>query len=70
MQLAHNAGEEGFKRNDAFETVENALPDTKGHKSKLFYMGRILNKMSGEGLLKVEGRTWYITEKGELGIRS
>ena len=70
LQLAHNAGEEGFKRNDAFETVENALPDTKDRKSKLFYMGRILTKMSSDGLLKVDGRTWYITEKGESEIRS
>jgi len=59
-----------FKRKDAFETVENALPDTKDRKSKLFYMGRILTKMSSDGLLKVDGRTWYITEKGESEIRS
>ena len=70
LQLAHNAGEDGFKRNEAFETVENALPGTKGTKEKLRYLGRILVKMAGEGLIRPNGRVWYITEKGESEIRS
>ena len=70
LQLAHNTGEDGFKRNEAFETVENALPGTKGHKEKLRYLGRILVKMSDEGLLRTDNRNWYITEKGESEIRS
>lgn len=69
LQLAHNAASEGFKRNDAFETVEHALPGIKDRKAKILYMGRILKKMSDEELLKAEGRTWYITEKGETEIR-
>lgn len=70
LQLAHNAGEDGFKRNDAFETVENALPNTKDRQAKQYYLGRILSKMNKEGLLKTTGRTWYITEKGEIEIRT
>ena len=70
LQLAHNAGEDGFKRNDAFETVENALPNTKDRQAKQYYLGRILSKMNNEGLLKTTGRTWYITEKGETEIRT
>ena len=70
LQLAHNAGEDGFKRNDAFETVENALPGTKSPKEKLRYLGRILVKMADEGILRPNGRVWYITEKGESEIRS
>ena len=70
LQLAHNAGEDGFKRNDAFETVENALPGTKNPKEKLRYLGRILVKMNGEGLLRTQNQKWYITEKGESEIRS
>ena len=69
LQLGHNAGEDGFKRSDAFETVGNALPGTKDYKAKLLYMGRILTKMNNDGLLRVERRMWYITEKGESEIR-
>lgn len=70
LQLAHNAGEDGFMRNDAFETVENALPNTKDRQAKQYYLGRILSKMNSEGLLRKTGRTWYITEKGEIEIRT
>ena len=70
LQLAQNAGEDGFKRNDAFETVENALPGTKSPKEKLRYLGRILVKMADEGLLRTQNQIWYITEKGESAIRS
>ncbi|MBR2113579.1 MAG: putative DNA binding domain-containing protein [Prevotella sp.] len=69
LQLAHNAGEDGFKRNDAFETVENALPGTKNPKEKLAYLGRILLRMGVDGLIKAKGRFWHITEKGESEIR-
>ena len=70
LQLAQNAGEDGFKRNDAFETVENALPGTKSPKEKLRYLGRVLVKMADKGLLRAQNREWYITEKGESEIRS
>ena len=70
LQLAQNAGEDGFKRNDAFETVENALPGTKSPKEKLRYLGRVLVKMADKGLLRTQNREWYITEKGESEIRS
>lgn len=69
LQLAHNAGKEGFKRSDAFEAVETALPNTKDPKSKIAYLSRILLKMSDDGLIKATGRIWYITEKGETEIR-
>jgi len=68
LQLAYNAGENGFKRSDAFEVVGNALPDIKNRKSKLNYLGRLLTKMYKDGLLNVEERTWYITEKGKMEI--
>ena len=69
LQLAHNAGKDGFKRSDAFEAVENALPDTKSPESKIAYLSRIFLKMSDDGLIKATGRIWYITEKGESEIR-
>ena len=65
LQLAHNAGEEGFKRTEAFEAVGHSLPNAKGHNAKLAYLGRILIKMSQEDLLRANGKTWFITENGE-----
>ena len=70
LQLGHNAGANGFKRIEAFETVENALPGTKGPKEKLRYLGRILVKMNDEGLLRTVNQRWYITPKGEKDLRS
>ena len=69
LQLAYNAGEMGFKRAEAFEALENSLPNTKNHNAKLVYLGRILVKMSEEGLLKPIGRTWYITDEGSKDFR-
>lgn len=69
LQLAYNAGEMGFKRAEAFEALENSLPNKKNHNAKLVYLGRILVKMSEEGLLKPIGRTWYITDEGSKDFR-
>ena len=69
LQLGHNAGDDGFKRKDAFETVENALPGSKTLDEKRRYLGRILVKMNDEGLLKKVKQTWYITSKGESELR-
>ena len=63
--MAHNAGEGGFKRVDAFEALEQALPSGKTSKAKQDYLGRVLSKMAEYDLLNVEGRKWYITDKGE-----
>jgi len=68
LQLAHNAGEEGFKRADVYEAVGHALPSEKNFKSKNDYLGRILTKMALDGQLTLVGRTWHITEKGENEI--
>ena len=70
LQLAHNAGEEGFKRVDAFEALVQALPSGKTNKAKQDYLGRILSKMAEDGLLKIEGRKWYITDEGEKKFRA
>lgn len=65
LQLASNAGEAGFKKNQAFETLENSLPSSKDKQGKLVYLGHILSKMGVEGLIVARGRLWYITEKGQ-----
>jgi ATP-dependent DNA helicase RecG len=70
LQLAHNAGEDGFKRVDAFEALEQTLPSGKTNKAKQDYFGRILSKMAENGLLRIEGRKWYITGEGEKEFRA
>ena len=70
LQLAHNAGDEGFKRVDAFEVLEQALPSGKNNKAKQDYLGRILSKMAEDDLLKIEGRKWYITDKSKKDFRA
>lgn len=69
LQLAHNAGDDGFKRSEAFEGLEHALPYGKSFKAKNDYLGRVLAKMALEGYIVLEERKWHITEKGESDIR-
>ena len=57
------------KRADAFDALENSLPNVKSRNAKLLYLGRILVKMSEDGLITPKGRTWYITDKGEKDFR-
>lgn len=70
LQLAHNAGDDGFKRSEAFEGLEHALPSLKDYKAKQYYITRILVKMQEEGLLKTVNKKWFITEMGETDIRT
>lgn len=67
LQLAHNAGNQGFKRMDAFETLEHALPISDSRETKLRFIGRMLTFLGRKGLLKrdVHGKNWLITELGE-----
>lgn len=65
LQLAKNAGETGFKRNEAYDVLENSLPGRKDEKGKRLFLSRLLKKMSDEKLLTAAGRTWYITENGD-----
>lgn len=67
LQLAHNAGNQGFKRMDAFETLEHALPISDSRDTKLRFIGRKLTSLGRKGLLKrdVHGKNWLITELGE-----
>lgn len=70
LQLAQNAGEEGFRRADVFEGVEHALPSLKDYKSKQYYITRILVGLHKDGLLTPVGRKWCITEKGIAEIHT
>lgn len=69
LQLAHNAGNDGFKRKDAFETLQNSLPSGSDEK-KIRYIGRLLVNMASNGQLKKSesGKLWFITEKGEKDL--
>lgn len=70
LQLADNADNDGFMRNEAFEALEQALPSGKSLKAKNDYLGRVLSKMADDGLLVVNGRKWYITENGKVEFRA
>ena len=70
LQLAYNAGQEGFKRTDVFYGLEHVLPDAKDFKAKQYYVSRILVKMHNDDLLIPVGRRWRITEKGKSEIRT
>ena len=67
LQLAHNAGSMGFKRQDVYEGLQHVFPSNLTHDEKLRKIGRLLGIMSKEGLISKPstGKKWNITEKGE-----
>ena len=69
LQLAKDAGNEGFKLADVYEALHKNLPASMESTSKKRYLGRLLAKMNSAQLLLVDGRTWYITEKGLSQLR-
>lgn len=64
MQMAKDAGKDGFKRADLFVALEHSLPATKDTNSKKRYLGHLLDKLRKEGLLDYKSKFWFITEKG------
>lgn len=64
LQLARDAGNEGFKLVDVYEALHKNLPASMNATSKKRYLGRLLSKMGSSDLLQIEGRTWRITEIG------
>lgn len=70
LQLAHNAGEVGFKRADAYEALEQTLPAGKTTKAKNDYLGRVLAKLAKDGCLLLINRKWYLTKKGKAEFRA
>lgn len=64
LQLAKDAGNEGFKLSDVYEALHNNMPASLNTTSKKRYLGRLLYKMGESKLLTVNGRTWKITEHG------
>lgn len=69
LQLAKDAGNEGFKLADVYDALHKNLPASMESTSKKRYLGRLLAKMGSSELLKVEGRTWEITDKGLSQLR-
>lgn len=71
LQLAHNAGENGFMRKDAYEALQHGVPaGTK--ESKLRHIGKLLLKMADDGQIKkdISGKRWIVTTKGENDLLS
>lgn len=69
LQLARDAGNEGFKLADVYEALHKNLPASMNATSKKRYLGRLLSKMGSSDLLQIEGRTWRITEIGLTKLR-
>ena len=69
LQLARNAGKDGFKLGVVYEVLHNNLPASMSKTSKNRYLGRLLGKMKVALLLEVNGRTWSITETGLSRLR-
>ena len=67
LQLAHNAGEMGFWRKDAFESLQHVFPANNTRDEKLRKIGRLLVNMAKDELIvkSSNGKKWKITEKGE-----
>ena len=51
LQLAHNAGDIGFWRKDVYEGLEHVFPSSNTHDEKLRKIGRILVRMTQDGLI-------------------
>ena len=64
LQVAENAGSDGFTRKDVYEAVESSLPSSKNENAKQRYLGRIMDKVAKTGFIVFKNRRWYITEKG------
>lgn len=67
LQLAYNAGEEGFKRRDVYDGLQHVFSAANTYNEKLRKIGRLLVKMSDVGLLikSESGKQWHITNKGK-----
>ena len=65
LQLAHNAGSMGFKRQDVYEGLQHVFPSSLTLDEKLRKIGRLLGIMAKDGLISKPstGKKWNITEK-------
>ncbi len=72
LQLASNAGSDGFKRADAFEIMEHILPANMTNTQKLSNVSNMLRAMHADGfLIKSEsGKSWFITDLGRVELES
>ncbi len=70
LQLAINAGDDGFKRADAFEILKQSLPANMTNTQKLSQVSHMLRDMFANGLLSKlkNGKAWIITEKGRKDL--
>ena len=67
LQLAHNAGSMGFKRQDVYEGLQHVFPSSLTQDEKLRKIGNLLRRIAKEGFITktISGKQWIITEKGE-----
>ena len=60
LQYLSNAGKEGAKRDSIYEYLKDVLPRNKTEEQQIRMLGDLLKSVSKEGIIKAEGRTWYI----------
>lgn len=51
LQLAHNAGSMGFKRQDVYEGLQHVFPSSLTQDEKLRKIGNLLRKIAKEGFI-------------------
>ncbi|TGX79603.1 AAA family ATPase [Palleniella muris] len=60
LQYLKNAGEEGSKRDGIYEYLKDVLPSNKTEEQRLRALGDLLKAMRVDGLIKTDGRNWFI----------
>ena len=60
LQYLQNAGEEGAKRDSIYEYLKDVLPANKTEEQQLRSLGDLLKVMKNEGLIRTDGRNWYL----------
>lgn len=62
LQLLHNAGNEGLKREVVYDYLKDVLPISKTEEQQLRIVGRLLGEMYTENLIDRVGLKWKIKE--------
>ena len=52
--------EEGAKRDSIYEYLKDVLPTNKTEEQQLRMLGDVLKAMKMEGLIKTDGRNWFL----------
>ncbi len=65
LQLLHNAGEDGARREIIYEYLKDLLPSNKTQEQQLRYLGRLLVEMNEEGAIERTGLKWLLSSSSD-----